>query len=137
MFGGFDFLSGMKCLFFFIKDTAADKEDTKSEADSDMDEVDTKVTRSPSKRERMTRRDLDSVVKENRERRDGSRDSRRSDTFKQEEETKKSVTIKDEGKKTKAAKKQEEKKESDDEEAEAGKQEDKKKVRCLHEEGRK
>lgn len=93
-----------------------------------MDDGDSRSTRSPPKRERVTRRDLDFVVRENRERRDGSKDSRRSDTFKQEEDSKKSVVIKEDAKRTKSGKKQEEKKESDDEEPEAGKQENKKKV---------
>lgn len=110
------------------KTIATEKEESKSDGESDMDDGDSRSTRSPLKRERVTRRDLDSVVRENRERRDGSKDSRRSDTFKQEEDSKKSVIIKEDAKKTKSAKKQEEKKESDDEEAEAGKQEEKKKT---------
>ncbi|XP_061172130.1 AT-rich interactive domain-containing protein 4A-like [Saccostrea echinata] len=110
------------------KEITAEREDSKSDGESDMEDLDLRSTRSPSKRERITRRDLDSVVRENRERRDGSKDSRRSDTFKQEEDGKKSVTIKEEGKKMKSTKKQEEKKESDEEETEAGKQEEKKKT---------
>lgn len=111
--------------------TATEKEESKSDGESDIDDGDSRSTRSPPKRERVTRRDLDFVVRENRERRDGSKDSRRSDTFKQEEDSKKSVVIKEDAKKTKPAKKQEEKKESDDEEPEAGKQEDKKKVGAV------
>ncbi|XP_062573809.1 AT-rich interactive domain-containing protein 4A-like isoform X1 [Saccostrea cucullata] len=110
------------------KEVTEEKEDSKSDGESDTEDMDSRSTRSPSKRERITRRDLDSVVRENRERRDGSKDSRRSDTFKQEEDGKKSVTIKEEAKKTKSAKKQEEKKESDDEETEAAKHEEKKKT---------
>lgn len=110
------------------KITATEKEESKSDGESDVDDGDSRSTRSPPKRERVTRRDLDFVVRENRERRDGSKDSRRSDTFKQEEDSKKSVVIKEDAKRTKSGKKQEEKKESDDEEPEAGKQEDKKKT---------
>jgi hypothetical protein len=117
-----------------LQEAIVDKQDSKSDAESDTEEGDSsRSTRSPPKRERITRRDLDLVFKENRERRDGSKDSRRSDTFKHDEEVKKTVTIKEEGKKTKSTKKQEDvKKESEDEETEAGKQEDKKKVRFIH-----
>lgn len=47
-----------------------------------MDDGDFRLIRFFLKRERVIRRDLDFVVRENRERRDGSKDLRRSDVFK-------------------------------------------------------
>lgn len=68
--------------WLIFKIIVIEKEEFKSDGELDVDDGDFRLIRFFLKRERVIRRDLDFVVRENRERRDGSKDLRRSDIFK-------------------------------------------------------